>query len=424
MNGRRAERPSPHRRFAGFLVALCAVSCTSPTEEGARVGAGGAETAIATPGRGATWPAALGPEAEAALPRLRELMREGLRRRIPFQISWPETSETGEPLKTIFHGSYDRHSNMAAHWAVLVCARLAGDDATVAEIVERFDAATLATERRFIAGMHAISPVRPYDQTWLVLFLSELERHVADDARFEARRLRAEIEARLLDYADEQEFPPRPEPPSPTSRAATGTSSAPTSRGASRATARPQRAPRAPREGWTSGAYPSAVWALLVLELAGTVEPESAERLARVRRRKLPVVAARLRSEPPENRYRGAQGFDFFHAPTLATLAERVVALRDAGYVAEDPPYVVPEAEPLPEKILLLNCHRIGAELTKAWAAAFDAGRGDAAARAVAAARIAAVLARRDAWDGDYLTTSHWVPQFVVFPLWLAAGRP
>lgn len=368
------------------------------------------------------WSRALGPDVAAAAPRLSRILRDGLVREKPFQVSWPSKSKDGRPLSTAFRGSYDRHSNMAAHWAALTIARLEGDAGAIAEIVARFDGPTLENERFFVASTHARSAMRPYDQTWLALFLAELERHVvADDARAAIRAFRDECAARLLDYVEEQDFPPTAsagEPEAPASRL--GGSTRPASRPESRAASRP----RAPRAGWTSGAYPSAVWALAVLELAPPPDPAARARVEALRRARLPVVAAHLRAEPPENRFRGGHGYDFFHAPTLATLAERLAGANDPAFAGPRVAYPPTAAEKLPAKITLPNCHRLGFELSKTWCAAFDAGTGDEAARAAVAARLADYLRRTDAWDGDFLTVSHWIPQFVFFPLWLAAGRP
>jgi hypothetical protein len=351
------------------------------------------------------------PAVAARLPRLFDLLEEGRLRSSPYQAWWSRSLRDAG-VETAFRGSYDRHSNVAAHWALLVEARLRDDAAARERLVARFDAAWCEAERRFVAASHSRSPVRPYEQTWLYLFLGELERaRPAEDAP-RLREFRADVAGLLLADAETAPWPPPEFSAAPATRPA---SSRP-------AETRPRRA--APASGWVSGAYPSLVWATTVLCLDPPDLPEHAARLQALVRERLAVVAPRLRRETPENLSRGIHGFDFFHAGALAALAERAAAVRPAAPAGAYVPFDLPAAEPLPAPITLQNCHRLGFEAVKLWPTAFDAGRGDADARAAYGERLAEFLACEPCFDGAYLTVSHWVPQFLVFGVWLAAGRP
>ena len=354
--------------------------------------------AAATPNPGETRavaPALLqaaSPALRTALPRLMGVMYEALRQEKPYQVWWSGRRKSATSSTTAFLGSYDRHSNIAAHWALLTDARLRGDAAAVQDIVGRFDLAGLVAERKFVGDTNAVSPMRPYDQTWLVLFLAELERQASPDVAAVARSFREECTEMLLDYAEEQAFPP-------------------------------PAAPRAP-SGWTSGAYPSAVWSITVLTLAWPTSPEHGRRLEALLADKFAAAAAVLKYETPENRFRGGHGYDFFHAGAIAALTERTAAVAARKGTYGYAPFAAPAEAPLPERISLANCHRLGFEITKLWPVAFDAGRGDPDARATLDARLDAYVARKEAWDGPFLTVSHWVPQFLFFAVWLSAGRP
>ena len=354
---------------------------------------------------------AASPALRTALPRLMGVMYQALRQEKPYQVWWSGRRKSATSSTTAFLGSYDRHSNIAAHWALLTDARLRGDAAAVQDIVGRFDLTVLAAERKFVGDTNAVSPMRPYDQTWLVLFLAELERQVSPDVAAVARTFREECTEMLLDYAEEQAFPPPAAPPAESeSRPSPGAS-------------RPSAAPRAP-SGWTSGAYPSAVWSITVLTLAWPTSPEHGRRLEALLAGKFAAAAAVLKYETPENRFRGGHGYDFFHAGAIAALTERTAAVAARKGTHGYAPFAAPAEAPLPERISLANCHRLGFEITKLWPVAFDAGRGDPDARTTLDARLDAYVARKEAWDGPFLTVSHWVPQFLFFAVWLSAGRP
>jgi hypothetical protein len=338
------------------------------------------------------------PSLAAKLPRLRELMLDGTRRKSPADRWWIPRGFTETP--TLFNASYDRHSHMAALWALATWARVDGDAEATRGIMSRFDAANLRVERAFVASTAAASPVRPYDQTWLLLLLVELERAADAETAAEARRFRLECEERLLAFAEES--------------AVASTESTPTSRAARRRDPSP----------WLNGAYKSALWATLVLDLADRRSETTTSRLDALRRTKWREAVTCLGASAPENVFRLTQGYDFFHSPAIAALAARVAP---ATSIPEDflpPRYALPVCEKSPDKITLANCHRLGAEITKTWPLAFDAGRGDFEARKVLNERLTELLERSDCWDGDFVTTSHWIPQFVFFALWLAAGRP
>ncbi len=351
------------------------------------------------------------PAMRAALPRLMAVMYEGLRQGKPYQVWWSGRRRSVTTSTTAFMGSYDRHSNIAAHWALLVDARLRGDAAAVQDLIGSFDLAGLAAERKFVGDTNAVSPMRPYDQTWLVLFLAELERQAAPDVAAVARSFREDCTALLLAYAEEQVFPPPVETlPEPVTKPASRSSRTPA-------------APRAP-SGWVSGAYPSAVWPVTVLTLTWPTSPEHASRLEALLAGKFAAAADVLKHETPENRFRGGHGYDFFHAGSIAALTERTAAVAPRPGVYGYAPFSAAAAESIPDRLSLSNCHRLGFEITKLWPVAFDAGRGDPDARAILHARLDAYVARKEAWDGPFLTVSHWVPQVLFFAVWLSAGRP
>lgn len=326
----------------------------------------------------------------AKLPRMRVLMKECLDREKP---SGREVATiVALPKKSIFRGSYDRHSNIAAHWALLSWARRASDAAEVRALLGRFPVEALRAERDFIEASHAASEVRPYADAWLLLLFREIDR-TSDDQEVLAlaRKLAADAETRLLEFI---EGCPAPEPADVESGPAT----------------RPFR--YSSRTRWASGAYDSPLWAVLALQVAPTADPGRRKRFERLRADRVTTARALAR--------RAGRSADFLWVDAMLWASDALASgagSRPADYAV--PPYVPPRKE-----ITLGNCHSLGREIVKLWPPAMKAADGDREARTLFNERLRLCLEREDAWDGPFVTVSHWVPQFVYFAVWLAEGRP
>lgn len=83
----------------------------------------------------------------------------------------------------VFHGSFDWHSSVHAHWMLARLRRRFPDAGFVAGIEARFDAAftpaAVAGERAFLARPEARGFERPYGWAWLLALHAEAERHDA-----------------------------------------------------------------------------------------------------------------------------------------------------------------------------------------------------------------------------------------------------
>lgn len=352
------------RLIAGFLV----IAALTPSQASRPVGA------------------ILDDDLAAKLPRMRVLMKEGLDRERRVK---PDSRVTSRPKESIFRGSYDRHSNIAAHWALLSWARRTSDAAETKAILGRLGPEALEAERDWVEASRA----NPYADAWLLLLLREIGR-TSDDARVLAlaRDLTEKTEARLLKYLSDcpAAGPGEPE-------------SAPESR-----TPRPpQRIGR-----WTSGAYDSPLWAMLVLQLS---PPAGVDRRTQVEGLRVDRVPA-VRALPDRE---GRPLADFLWVDSMLWMSD---ALADCAAPLSD--YTLPDYVPPRPKITLGNCHSLGCEVVKLWPLAWKTSAGDAGARKAFNDRLRMCLEREDAWDGPFATVSHWVPQFVYFAVWLAEGRP
>ncbi len=268
-------------------------------------------------------------------------------------------------------------------------ARVLGDRAREAKLLDRLSPAVLERERALFAESDArdtapaTQRVRgprsfftPFADAWLLLLLAEIARHDGRDTP-ELRRFRTETEDRVLRHLESAAFPD-------------GRSRADTD------------------DPVFEGAYRSFLFACLALHLAGTVGADSAERLRTLETAKVDAWRPRLSTDVA--RLPG----DFLELRAIFALIER---LRDGR--AE--PLALPRVE-FPGKVTIRDCHVLGRIVTATWPLAFDAAT-DPGARAAFVARTAAFLTRRDLWDGDFGATQHWVPQYLWLGLWLARGR-
>ena len=322
---------------------------------------------------------------KAVLPRLKELMRAGI--------------ETVEPnhsylrrldVESVFNGSFDLHSCILAHWALLVMARTEGDLELEAWLLERLNPEVLARERAHLAALDEEPWTFPYEHAWLAMLLSELSRRAEGEPPrpFDAelvRGFRLQIEERLLEALETRSFPENVPPPE---RGGTG----------------------------FNGFYKSWQFAFLLLQWCEPVVPDAAERLEALRRDKLEPQREALAALT-----RGSE-FDFLHVPALLPLIDRT-APPGAG-VPDRSPYTAEPLQPLPEEVSLGTVHVVGVHLSRVWPSAVDAGAGDAAARGTFNTQMKRVLARGDLWSDDFTVVSHWVPQYLWIGIWLASGRP
>lgn len=326
----------------------------------------------------AHWPAS----ARAELPRLIELMRAGV------QTPEPNTSFTrrGEH-PTLFDGSYDYHSCVLAHWALLVHARTSGDAELESWLMERLDEEVLAGERALLEERTRPPFTFPYEHAWLGMLLSELERREPRRTP-QLRSFRAYVERTLLDALEEREFPEMP----------------PEEEGGERRFV---------------GHYRSWLFAYLLTQLAGPTDPERGARLTALYEAKIAPQRERIAA------HESALDYDFLHLPALLALIDRTRGgSGDSALPDSTLPYSARPLPELPESVSLRNVHIVGRHLSRVWASGLLAHQGSEEARTDLAALLDALLERGELWSDDFTVVSHWVPQYVYFALWMASGHP
>lgn len=284
--------------------------------------------------------------------------------------------------KTIFDGSYDWHSCIAAHWTGLSMGRLLGDEALCKQFVARLQVADLAAElarlgaesseptnanRRARSG---VAMYRPYVDAWLVLLLAELDEHQGVD-KAAVRALRSQAEQGLLQQLEAGAFPETPA-----------------------STDRPH--------GAVSGAYRSWLFGYLALRLAKPTDDATRARLDALKLAKLDPVRAQIAANA------SASSRDFLDPVALSSLVDCLdsnLALAPTARTFRELPTTRPA---------LRDIHPLGAAISETWPFALAASWHEPS-RAAFTSRMDQILAREDLWAEDFATSSHWLPQFLWF---------
>ena len=307
-------------------------------------------------------PAPMVDPTDRVLPRMLELLREGL------DVPEPNTSFTKRmERETVFDGSYDWHSCVIAHWALLVQARWDEDEQASEWVRARLPIEKLEYESEtLLTRTKKFSRLSPYDEAWFLMLLSELDRHPDkdEDAATRLTTLREAHEAKLLDELTERKFPEH------RTRGEDG-------------------------RDLFSGFYSSWLWGYLLLRWSEPISEGCTERLAVLRKTKLlparEKFAAALPFEP--------NGYDFLWVPAMFELEE------PGWNGAYDPG----KLDDWPEEVRLRNVHILGRELCRVW---------PLVGKASANERIESLIEREDLWAGDFEVVSHWMPQYLFIGRW------
>ena len=304
-------------------------------------------------------------------PHLVRLMRVGI------ETPTPNTSFTKrEGRETLFDGSYDWHSCVIAHWALLVHARTQKAPKLAEWVLSRLSLEALNKELESLAKRELPRGITyPYDEAWFAMLLTEVSRQMGDEAG-PLLKPRQDLEIRLLKFLENTELPEFGE--------------------------------SGPKY---CGFYRSAMFLYLCMRWNEPCHPDTKARLDAWAEKVL---------EPKRNEISGwtnAFAVDFLSIPGMLALIDRV-----------DPTAKAPEYKPVefagwPESVKLRTVHILGLELTRVWPLAIDS-KNDPNALRIYRERVESLLARPEFWAEDFEVCSHWIPQFLFIGEWLRAGRP
>lgn len=300
--------------------------------------------------------------------RLSDVIWDGI------ETTGPRSHASSSPGKGLFAGSWDWHSCVHAHWALLTIARTRGDAGLEARLRKRFSATALQEERKFLNADKGFE--LPYGRAWLLLTLSELARRASAGKAVAA--FRQEMQDTMLDWLETTSYP------------------------------EPHTAPA------FNAAHDSWLFAYLLTVLSVPHSTVALDRLRALRKKKIePQRAAMAKTKHTPA--------DFLFLPAVQATIDRV----DPTATGTPAAYAVGVSPPLADPPLThANAHSAGAALVRIWPHAIDARTGDPAPCARYHTRMNELFSRMDQWADSFEHVAHWVPQFMWMALWLNAGRP
>jgi hypothetical protein len=300
--------------------------------------------------------------------RLQSVIRKGM-----LTTSPRDSSLAG---KGLFSGSWDWHSAVHAHWALLCIARYTNDAELEEFLIKRLDDKALKAEYDFLKKEKSFE--FPYGRAWLLLMFSELARR-ASRAKAIAR-IQNDLETSLIGWLETNPYPE------------SGTTAAPV----------------------FNAAHDSWLFAYLLTVMSQPKTKSSQDRLHALYQKKVEPqrsAIAKVISTPT----------DFLYLPAVQAVINRIDPA--ATYTAGDYPLGVSPAL-LDPPLNSSNAHSAGAALVRIWPHAIDSHKGDNRACSRFHTRLNEFFSRTDHWADSFDQIAHWVPQFMWMGIWLEAGRP
>lgn len=283
------------------------------------------------------------------------------------------TQYWGEHREGPFYSHFDWHSSVHGHWAYMKLSRICGrqDHPKTLEILGRLTRqGSLSNERDYLRANPSFE--LPYGQAWLLLLLKELKYWIAtdSDSSIEISQIIDELSNEtLLRVVEWLENGMLPDGPNHT----------------------------------FIGSHNS--WTMSYFLLKKSTLSLSDQRMFQLDNKFAAAVPKMTNATFPHD----------FHSPLA--LAE---VLRGTNTTA---PMSI-SSICRPAKIEFSNCHSPGLVLTTYWPMAARAGKTrDVEAMQQLIDHLRVFMQSVD-WKGDFMLTTHWVPQFLFFAVWLAMGEP
>jgi DUF2891 family protein len=298
--------------------------------------------------------------------RLSAVIREGIESR--------KKTATPSYNLTLFAGSWDWHSAVHAHWALLSIARVHGiaelERWTVARLTDKALSAEIGFLKSVTAAKH---PEHPYGWSWLLLLLWELDKRRNPPKA--ARTLAEYARTSLVTWLESSPYP--------------------------------EQGSR------FNGNYKSWLFTYLMVALTAPASGDTRTKVKDLRKRKLEPARAAV-AKAPRDRY------DFLDLPAIQALTDRV----DPTFTSTPAAFPVGPAAPLADPPMTDdNAHAAGAAVVSIWPHAVESAK-NAKSCARYHARLNEMFSRMDHWADTFDKVSHWVPQFMWMAMWLEAGRP
>jgi hypothetical protein len=276
----------------------------------------------------------------------------------------------------LFQGSWDYHSAVHAHWALLSMARVHGFKELETWLSSRLSDGALAKELDFLRKATKASGFEmPYGWAWLLMVLLEIRRRGRKSTQLV--NLTCNVENEVLGYLQRATLPER-------------------------------------KNGAFIATHDSWLFAYLLVALSEPATDAARDLLRALRKNKLDPARGKINAFVPAKT-------DFMDLAAVLALIDRV----DPIYAGSPTPLRLATAPALDDPPLTrANEHSAGTVLVQVWPHAVEARRGDKASCSRFHARMNEMFSRPDHWADSFRGVAHWVPQFMWMGMWLAAGRP
>ncbi|MCG8422891.1 MAG: DUF2891 domain-containing protein [Proteobacteria bacterium] len=297
------------------------------------------------------------------LTEARELIARGLSGVIRDGIL-QEDPHAGLPGCGVFAGSYDWHSCVHAHWALLCMTRQFKDGALEEFLRARLTPDALAAEWGFL-NEHESFEV-PYGRAWLLLTMTEMMSHKPlRSARIAT--IRGQLWHDMHHWLDQAPFPEYGDN--------------------------------------FSAKHDSWLFSYFLLVLASSDDlVEQGRCLGLYRRRIEPVQSALARYPACDN--------DFIDMPALLATTLALIGHSEPTY--DD---LADFAE-----VDIVHGHAHGRAVMRLWPCATMTALGVPKAIDRLDTQLADLISQPERWREDFRHVSHWVPQFIWMALWLSSG--
>ncbi len=268
--------------------------------------------------------------------------------------------------QTGFNGSFDWHSDVHGHWALLSMARVTHDSDLEDQMMKILSFSRLKMEIQFLTAHENKSFELPYGRAWFLMLLRELSlRPLGGDPQFQ--KYRAFMISRMIDYLKSASFP------------------------------------EIEWLGHFSGQHDSWLMSLFLTQLAIQDLPEFAPILQSLIETKMSPQSKKYLSQPKTNG-------DFISLSAMNSL------------LTATPPMNL-DLPSLPKKNKF-SCHDPGYLQTATWPLSQDCARGSAKSCELTKSFAQAFFAKSYLWKDNFDCVSHWVPQFMWMSHWLSLGSP
>lgn len=274
---------------------------------------------------------------------------------------------TGVGAGAVFTGSFDWHSSVHAHWALLSMARLTDDMLLQRKLLARLTSENLEAERAFLISVENIEFEMPYGRAWLLLMLAELSKHEENNYVL-LDSFREALEQQLVLWLEQN-----------------STSN----------------------EVVLNGGYQPWLFIFLLLQFS---QP-SLEILRRLETLRSQIENTRetiTTTQPEES--------DSFYLPAILYLIDHTKNPREKSFCYCDD--ITPQFN---QNLSFQNCHQAGMNVVRLWPYALEKPVNGGGGRFFKS--LERILSKPDQWKGSFELISHWVPQFIWLGLMLEQGE-